>query len=221
MSRRGRAPTACSATAPSSRRSACPTATTTSRRATSTSTAATRMQALLDLDEPPTAVFAAGDLMAAGASGRPRSAACAVPDDVALVGFDDIQLAPRCSRRSRRSGRTRSASAPPRARRSCAWSSTRTPHRPSSLPVELVVRDFGSARREQACARAQRGGVGGNDARGRRTCRESFRRHEEGSRDARKSWIRMAAVTSVVLLLGDSARRVGAGARPEAAAARR
>ena len=36
------------------------------------------MQALLDLDEPPTAVFAAGDVMAAGCdAGESRSAACA------------------------------------------------------------------------------------------------------------------------------------------------
>jgi LacI family transcriptional regulator len=51
------------------------------------------MAALLELPEPPTAVFAASDLMAAGAIGVVSRAGLRVPDDVAVVGFDDIFLA--------------------------------------------------------------------------------------------------------------------------------
>jgi LacI family transcriptional regulator len=51
------------------------------------------MQDLLTLPQPPTAVFAASDLMAAGAIRAVEQAGLAVPTDIAVVGFDDIQLA--------------------------------------------------------------------------------------------------------------------------------
>jgi LacI family transcriptional regulator len=51
------------------------------------------MQDLLSLPEPPTAVFAASDLMAAGAIRAIQQAGLTVPADIAVVGFDDIQLA--------------------------------------------------------------------------------------------------------------------------------
>lgn len=51
------------------------------------------MQALLALPEPPTAVFAAADLMAVGAMKAARDAGLDVPADLAVVGFDDIPLA--------------------------------------------------------------------------------------------------------------------------------
>jgi LacI family transcriptional regulator len=51
------------------------------------------MAQLLELPEPPTAVFAASDLMAAGAIGAVGRAGLRVPEDVAVVGFDDIFLA--------------------------------------------------------------------------------------------------------------------------------
>lgn len=52
------------------------------------------MAALLDLPEPPTSVFAAADLMAAGAIQAIAERGLSVPHDVAVVGFDDIQIAP-------------------------------------------------------------------------------------------------------------------------------
>jgi LacI family transcriptional regulator len=51
------------------------------------------MRALLELREPPTAVFAAADLMAVGAIKAAQDAGRSVPGDLAVVGFDDIQLA--------------------------------------------------------------------------------------------------------------------------------
>jgi LacI family transcriptional regulator len=53
----------------------------------------TAMTRLLALAEPPTAVFAASDLMAVGALGVAQQARVRVPEDLALVGFDDILLA--------------------------------------------------------------------------------------------------------------------------------
>jgi LacI family transcriptional regulator len=51
------------------------------------------MARLLALDEPPTAVFAASDMMALGAIRAVAEAGLSVPGDVSVVGFDDIQLA--------------------------------------------------------------------------------------------------------------------------------
>ena len=46
--------------------------------------------ALLELDEPPTAIFAASDQMAFGAYEAVRRRGLRVPDDVSIVGFDDL-----------------------------------------------------------------------------------------------------------------------------------
>ncbi|MGG2972065.1 LacI family DNA-binding transcriptional regulator [Geobacillus stearothermophilus] len=48
---------------------------------------------LLALEKPPTAIFAANDEMAIGAVKAIRHRGGRVPDDVAVVGFDDIQMA--------------------------------------------------------------------------------------------------------------------------------
>jgi LacI family transcriptional regulator len=48
---------------------------------------------LLDRPQPPTAVFAANDEMAIGALNGLRRAGVSVPDDLAVVGFDDIPSA--------------------------------------------------------------------------------------------------------------------------------
>jgi LacI family transcriptional regulator len=50
-------------------------------------------QALLALADPPTAIFAGNDLMAIGALAASREAGVAVPDELSIVGFDDIHLA--------------------------------------------------------------------------------------------------------------------------------
>jgi LacI family transcriptional regulator len=51
------------------------------------------MQTLLDLPEPPTAVFAAADHTAMGAIKAIRERGLHVPEDMAMVGFDDIEVA--------------------------------------------------------------------------------------------------------------------------------
>lgn len=51
------------------------------------------MQSLLEQYERPTAVFVASDVVALGALSAARNAGLRVPEDLAVVGFDDIQLA--------------------------------------------------------------------------------------------------------------------------------
>jgi LacI family transcriptional regulator/LacI family repressor for deo operon, udp, cdd, tsx, nupC, and nupG len=48
---------------------------------------------LLDRDEPPTAVFAASDTQAVGVLEAAHALGLRVPDDIAVIGFDDIELA--------------------------------------------------------------------------------------------------------------------------------
>lgn len=54
---------------------------------------ASAMAELLSLPEPPTAVFAQSDEMAAGAMQVMRRMGVRVPDDISIVGFDDHELA--------------------------------------------------------------------------------------------------------------------------------
>ncbi len=51
------------------------------------------MERLLNLEERPTAVFAASDVVAIGAMSAVFDAGLRVPEDIAIVGFDDIFLA--------------------------------------------------------------------------------------------------------------------------------
>ena len=51
------------------------------------------MRALLDLPHPPRAVFCANDLIALGALDIARERSLAVPGDVAIAGYDDIDAA--------------------------------------------------------------------------------------------------------------------------------
>lgn len=50
-------------------------------------------EALLGLSEPPTAIFASNDVMAFGVMEAVRDRALRIPDDISIVGFDDIPQA--------------------------------------------------------------------------------------------------------------------------------
>jgi LacI family transcriptional regulator len=50
------------------------------------------MGSLLDLDRPPSAVFVASDVVAFGALAAIRERGFRAPDQIALVGFDDVPL---------------------------------------------------------------------------------------------------------------------------------
>ncbi len=51
------------------------------------------MQALLELNPHPTAVFASGDYMAIGAIKAIHEAGLEVPKDISIIGFDDVEAA--------------------------------------------------------------------------------------------------------------------------------
>jgi DNA-binding LacI/PurR family transcriptional regulator len=51
------------------------------------------MQALLTLSQPPTALFCFNDMTAIGALGAAHAAGVRVPEELSVVGFDDINLA--------------------------------------------------------------------------------------------------------------------------------
>jgi LacI family transcriptional regulator, galactose operon repressor len=107
------------------------------------------MQTLLALPEPPTAVFAASDLMAVGAMKAAREAGLSVPDDLAVVGFDDIQLASLID-----PGLTTIRQDKVGLGRAAAWALLKQIENPEltsaalTLPVELVVRASSGGARE-------------------------------------------------------------------------
>lgn len=51
------------------------------------------MERMLDNPEPPTAVFAANDIQAIGAIEGCRQRGKSVPDDISIIGFDDLPIA--------------------------------------------------------------------------------------------------------------------------------
>jgi LacI family transcriptional regulator len=96
---------------------------------------------LLTLEEPPTAIFAAADMMALGAIRAAAEAGRSVPHDLSIVGFDDIQLAayltpPLTTLRQDKLGLGAAAGDALVAR------IAGDPERPAlrTLPVELIVR---------------------------------------------------------------------------------
>jgi LacI family transcriptional regulator len=109
------------------------------------------MRTLLSLPEPPTAVFAASDMMAVGAIQAIEDTGLRCPDDIAIVGFDDIQLAELVSpalttiRQDKRELGTAAA----RSLVQLIDDTGAAPH-VSVLPVELIVRESSGAAKEVA-----------------------------------------------------------------------
>jgi LacI family transcriptional regulator len=101
------------------------------------------MRELLELDEPPTAVFAAADMMAVGAIRAARSGGLRVPEDVAVVGFDDAAVASflHPSLTTIRQDRTGLGLAAARALVREIEEPDAAPPPALMLPVELVVRE--------------------------------------------------------------------------------
>lgn len=98
------------------------------------------MRALLDLDQPPTAVFATCDILAAGALQAIYDRRLRIPEDISIVGFDDtlaVCLAPALTTVSQPMARMGAAGF------QCALDliEGRTPPAEQTLPAELVVRN--------------------------------------------------------------------------------
>ncbi len=113
---------------------------------------------LLDLDEPPTAIFAGSDEMALGVIEAARARGISVPADLSLVGFDDTQLARMGSPRLttvRQPLREMATVAVRTALRMARGETLETHH--VELATELVVRDSTAPLDGSAAGRAATG----------------------------------------------------------------
>jgi LacI family transcriptional regulator len=94
---------------------------------------------LFDLPAPPTAVFAHDDVMAAGVLRAARQRGLSVPADVAVVGFDDSELALALDLTTVRSPLEESGKVGVQALRD-RMANSEAPRFTRSLDVELVAR---------------------------------------------------------------------------------
>jgi LacI family transcriptional regulator len=110
------------------------------------------MRALLDLPQRPTAVFCANDLLAVGALKECLASGVAIPDEISLVGSDDIELA-RVVTPELTTVAVPAREMGARAARLLVRGlegETERPTRPRPLDVHLVVRDSTGPRPEAA-----------------------------------------------------------------------
>ena len=99
------------------------------------------MRRLLARKDPPTAVFAASDEMAVGALLAARAAGLRVPADLAVVGFDDIEVASLVDPALTTVAQDKPGFGTAAAGALLAMIETGTAPDPVRLPTKLVVRD--------------------------------------------------------------------------------
>jgi LacI family transcriptional regulator len=102
-------------------------------------------QRLLGLDEPPTAIFAASDMMAIGATRAAVEAGLRLPDELSIVGFDDMQLAAHVHPPLTTVAQDKAGLGVAAARALLREIEGAEPATPVTLPVELVVRRSSAA----------------------------------------------------------------------------
>jgi DNA-binding LacI/PurR family transcriptional regulator len=98
------------------------------------------MARMLSLDEPPTAVFCASDTLALGALKAAREHGVSVPRDLAILGFDDLDISDYVGLTTIRQHLEESG----RRAVELLMSRLTDPQRPTQhvrLPLELVIRD--------------------------------------------------------------------------------
>jgi LacI family transcriptional regulator len=139
------------------------------------------MAELLELSDRPTAVFAASDLMAVGAMAAAAERGLAVPDDVAIVGFDDIDIAsltrPALTTVRQQKEGLGVAAAEMLARLLADESFTPTV---VTLPVELIVRESCGAGKPALAGAAENVAAGRRDGRaGRKAARATATARDE------------------------------------------
>lgn len=117
-------------------------------------TARTETHALLDLPEPPTAIFAASDTQALGVLRAARERHLRVPENLSVIGFDDIAVAELLGLTTVHQPLVDSG----RVAASVVLRQRDDPHSPSErmvLPTALVIRtSTGPARRPRARRRS-------------------------------------------------------------------
>jgi LacI family transcriptional regulator len=98
-------------------------------------------QRLLALAEPPTAIFAASDMMALGVIRAAAEAGLSLPGDLSIVGYDDIQLAQHVSPPLTTLAQDKAGLGIEAARVLLRQIEGADTVEPVTLPVELIVRD--------------------------------------------------------------------------------
>ena len=110
-------------------------------------------QELLDLADPPTAVFAASDQMALGVYEAVRRRGLRVPEDLSVVGFDDLELATWASPPLTTVRQPLAEMGGTAARTLLELADGReVPHPRVELATTLVVRDSTAPPRDKHCA---------------------------------------------------------------------